>query len=245
MAQPRAGVMFAQAAPARNCFFPGAPPAPAWVWRTASANAAGCVMKCRRFHDISRLDPTRFHISMRQTKARKKRRLRTLHDLPPVIDCRPGLDMGTRFVFALLTAAAFLCGQDFRATITGRLVDSSDAAVPNATVMVKNVATNETSSAVTRSRGEYTVPFLRPGAYQVSADVPGFKKFLRSDLVLNVGQVATVDIRLEIGSLTEQITVSGEAPLLDSAMAERGAVIDHQRVLELPLNGRNPMMLSS
>lgn len=138
----------------------------------------------------------------------------------------------------------WLLAQEFRATMTGRVVDSTDAAVPNALVEVKNTATNEVANAVTDMQGNYTVPLLRPGTYSISAEATGFKKFTRQGIVLNVGQTAGVNIKLEIGAVTEQVTVVSDAPLLETTNADRGGVIDNQRVTQFPLNARNPFMLS-
>ena len=143
----------------------------------------------------------------------------------------------------LLTAG--LAAQEFRATITGRVSDSTDAAVPRANLQIRNIETNDVTTAVSSAQGDYTVPLLRPGTYTISVQVAGFKALTRSGVVLNIGQSATVNIVLEVGNLTEQITVTGEAALLDTASANRGAVIDNQQVTEFPLNGRNPFMLST
>ncbi len=110
-----------------------------------------------------------------------------------------------------LILSPLLFGQEFRATLTGRVVDSSNAAVPKAVVQVRNTATSEVASAVTDTQGDYTVPFLRPGTYTISTEVPGFKKFVREGLVLDVGQTAAANVTLEVGALTEQVTVVGEA----------------------------------
>jgi hypothetical protein len=138
-----------------------------------------------------------------------------------------------------------LAAQEFRATITGRVTDSTDAATPKASLQIRNIETNEMAVAVSSASGDYTAPLLRPGTYSVSVQVDGFKAFTRSGLLLNVGQTATVNIVLEVGNVTDQITVSAEAPLVDTATANRGAVIDNQQVTEFPLNGRNPFMLST
>ncbi len=143
-----------------------------------------------------------------------------------------------------LLAPALALAQEFRATVTGRVLDPSSAAVPNAIVQVKNVATNELASATTDASGNYTVPFLKPGTYAISAEAPGFKKVTHENLLLNVGQTATVNLTLEVGAVTESVTVTAEVPLLDTAKADRGLVIDSQRVREFPLNARNPFMLS-
>lgn len=138
-----------------------------------------------------------------------------------------------------LTAAA----QDFRATITGRVTDASKAAIPNAQVQVRNVGTNEITTATTDDQGNYKTPFLRPGTYSVTVEAPNFKKGARENIELVISQVATVDFALEPGSITDTVTVQGEAPVIETATADRGGVIDRQKVVELPLNARNPFML--
>ncbi|MBI3681026.1 MAG: TonB-dependent receptor [Acidobacteria bacterium] len=149
-----------------------------------------------------------------------------------------------RRMLCLMLLAAGAAGQEFRATVTGRITDSSNAAVPNATVQIKNVETNETTLAVTDSQGDYTAPLLRPGTYTLSVQVAGFKAHTRAGLVLNVGQTAAVNAVLEVGSVTDQVTVTAETPLLETAKSDRGAVIDNEQVREFPLNARNPFMLS-
>lgn len=145
-------------------------------------------------------------------------------------------------LFLLAPSGAF--GQTAQATLTGRVLDSSKAVVPNVTVEVINLETNRSVRAATDGTGNYTASFLRPGTYALSAEAAGFKKFTRSGLVLGVGQVMTIDAVLEVGSQTEQVTVTSETPLLETANADRGGTIDQSRVLELPINGRNPFMLS-
>jgi hypothetical protein len=130
------------------------------------------------------------------------------------------------------------------ATLKGRVTDSSGAAVPNAKIEVRNTGTNVAVSTVTDSAGLYAVPFLSPGSYTVTAEAAGFKKFLRENLVLSVGATIQADASLELGAVSEQVLVTSEAPLLETAKADRGTLVDQQSVAELPLNGRNPFMLA-
>jgi len=148
-------------------------------------------------------------------------------------------------VLIILLAGGLASAQEFRATVTGRVLDPSQAAVAGCAVQVRNVDTNEVSSATSDAGGNYTVPFLRPGKYTVTAEATGFKRFTREGLVLNVGQNLTLNITLELGAVTEQVTVTAETPLLDTVRADRGGVIDYLKVHELPLNGRNPFMLGA
>jgi hypothetical protein len=141
-------------------------------------------------------------------------------------------------------AAGALWAQEFRATLTGRVVDPSDAPIVGASVTVKNEGTSVAYPAKTDSRGNYTVTFLPPGEYSVTASAPGFRPALRSGLPLSVAQAATQDFKLEIGAVTQEVTVSAEAPLLEQTNGDRGGLIDAEAVTEYPLNGRNPFMLS-
>src|SRR5687767_11518014 len=134
--------------------------------------------------------------------------------------------------------------QEFRATVTGRVTDAGGLAVPGVTVSAINTQTNEVASAVTSAEGLYTLPFLRPGIYAISAELAGFRKHTQDRVQLEVGQTLAVNITLQIGQMTETVTVSAETPLLETSKADRGMVIDNQRVTELPLNARNPFMLS-
>src|SRR5712691_3088409 len=133
--------------------------------------------------------------------------------------------------------------QEFRATLNGRVMDTTRAAVPGATVTAHNVETNESAAVTTNAEGNYTIPFLRPGAYSLTVEAPGFKKYTRR-LRLEVSQTASINVELGVGTLAEEVSVTAEAPLLDLGKADRGTVIDNQRVTELPLNARNPFMLS-
>ncbi len=135
--------------------------------------------------------------------------------------------------------------QEFRATISGRILDASGAAVPSAKIQVVNTANNETSNATSDSSGTYTVPFLRPGLYKMSVTASGFKVFNRENITLQVGQVAGIDVALEVGAVTESINVTAETALLETQTASRQAVVNQQVVTEMPLNARNPFMLGA
>lgn len=154
----------------------------------------------------------------------------------------------TQFVVVclLLTVFANTAGaQEFRATVNGRVTDTSGAAVPGVTVTARNPQTNETASATSNEEGNYTIPFLKPGTYSITAEASGFKKFNIPEQVLQVSQTAAIDIPMEVGDVSETVTVTSEAAILDATKADRGQVIDSLRVSELPLNARNPFMLST
>ena len=143
----------------------------------------------------------------------------------------------------LLALASGAAAQEFRATVKGQVVDSSQAALPGATVTVRNQETNEVATATTNQQGNYGVPFLRPGLYSVTVEMSGFQKYNRTDMRLEVSQVATINAQLGVGGVTESVNVSAESPLLETGNAMRGTVIDQARIAELPLQSRSPMAL--
>jgi hypothetical protein len=145
----------------------------------------------------------------------------------------------------LLAAAAGVTAQEFRATVKGQVVDSSQAALPGATVSVRNQQTNEVATATTNTEGNYTIPFLKPGLYTLTVEMSGFQTHTRKDMTLEVGQTATINAQLGIAGVSEQVNVVSEAPLLESSNANRGTVIDSHRIAELPLQSRSPMALAT
>ena len=143
----------------------------------------------------------------------------------------------------LLAMAGGVAAQEFRATIRGQVVDSSQGALPGATVTVQNIETNEVATATTNQEGTYTIPFLRPGLYSLSVEMPGFQKHSRTNMRLEVNQTADVNVTLGVAGVAEQVDVVSETPLLETSRADRGDVIDNKRIAELPLQSRSPMAL--
>jgi hypothetical protein len=139
----------------------------------------------------------------------------------------------------LLSAGCLLNAQEF----TGRVTDSTGAVIPKATVTAHNLDTGVDTPTVTTATGDYTIPYLIPGNYAVSVQVPGFEKELRTGIVLEVGQTSTVNFPLKVGQTTETVSVNADT-LLDFGKADNGEVVENTRVTELPLNGRDPGMLS-
>jgi outer membrane receptor protein involved in Fe transport len=148
-----------------------------------------------------------------------------------------------RFFLVLLLCSVTLSAQQGRGSIFGQVTDPSAAGVPNATVRLIQVETNGRFRAVTGSDGSYSSPGLPVGTYRVEAEVAGFKRGVRSGLVLQVDQRMQVDLALELGSTSEQIEVQGDAVLVDTGSATVGKVIENKRVQELPINGRNALAL--
>jgi hypothetical protein len=125
------------------------------------------------------------------------------------------------------------------ATLTGVVMDASGGVLTNVEVTVTNTGTNISKSVTTNESGRYFLPGLKPGVYSVSALLAGFKKYVNSAVTLQVNQTARLDITLDVGEVSQEVTVSAEAPLLETETSSRGAVIDGRKIVELPLNGRD------
>ncbi len=128
---------------------------------------------------------------------------------------------------------------------TGDVSDQAGRAVPGATVTVTSVGTNLSRISVTGPDGRYSVPGLLPGSYQVVVETSGFRPLTREGLRLATGETVRLDLQLEVGGLTEAITVTADAPLLRSETSGLGQVVDNRKVVDLPLNGRSFITLAS
>lgn len=138
-----------------------------------------------------------------------------------------------------------LLAQSELATLTGTVSDSSGGVIANADVTVKNQGTNISSTGRSNENGRYVVPSLKPGLYTIAVSAPGFKKYVNTALTLQVNQTARLDIELTVGEVTQEVTVSAEAPLLEVDTSGRGSVIDQRKIVELPLNGRDYNQLAT
>jgi hypothetical protein len=130
------------------------------------------------------------------------------------------------------------------AKIVGTVKDSSGASVPGAMIKVTNVDTNITRTLTTDSDGSYNALELPTGNYQVQVTATGFKTELRKGITLNVADAPVINFTLEVGATEQEVTVTGEIPLVDTQDATLGGVVGQQSVQNLPLNGRNYVDLS-
>lgn len=151
--------------------------------------------------------------------------------------------MVSRKIFAICAFAVPLFAQAPYGRMTGRVTDSAGAVVPGAAVRVTNIATNVVTTAASDSQGNYEARNLIPGPYKLVVEMQGFKTYERGPIEVRVGDVLTVDVGLELGAVSDSITVTAEAPLLDSASASMGHVVDNRRVRDLPMPYANPMYL--
>src|SRR3954453_17403750 len=127
-----------------------------------------------------------------------------------------------RSVLALLMLSAGMFAQEFRATLTGTVTDPSGAAVPNATVKATNTAVNSTSETKTNNEGLYTIPLLEPGAYNIEYTASGFQALKRESITLAVGQRVNLPVRLIVGQMSQEVTVTGQQEVIDSGDASKG-----------------------
>jgi hypothetical protein len=137
---------------------------------------------------------------------------------------------------AVLTAAPLLAQS---AGISGSIGDSSGLAVPGARLTVQSVGTGAVRAVSSNQQGEYSVPALAPGAYDITIEAAGFKAFHQTGIVLEVDQRATLNFTLTVGNASESVTVEGTAPLVNTSDASVSTVIGNQFVENLPLNGRS------
>ncbi|MBI3694404.1 MAG: TonB-dependent receptor [Acidobacteria bacterium] len=144
-----------------------------------------------------------------------------------------------------LCFAGVLLAQSELATLTGTVTDPTGAVVSKADITVTNEATGLATTTQSGENGRYFVPSLKPGVYTVTTSLTGFKKAVNSGVILQVNDTVRLDITLTVGAVTEEITVSASAPLLQTETSDRGAVIDQRKIIELPLNGRDYNQLAT
>src|SRR5437660_7944131 len=138
------------------------------------------------------------------------------------------------FFFSAIAGAQVTTG-----TISGTVIDSSGAVIPGATLILKSVEKGFSRTVSTDASGRYRAPDLGLGSYEITVEAAGFQTVIRSGITLTVGREAVVDFTLQIGAVTQTVTVTGEAPLVQTANATVGALVDEREMRQLPLNGRS------
>src|SRR3989475_1030904 len=148
-----------------------------------------------------------------------------------------------RFVTAIVVLIALgTClsfAQTSTATILGVVRDASGALIPGVNISVKHTESGLTRTVISAENGGYNVLLLPVGAYEITTTMPGFKQAVRSGINLVVGQEAVVNLTLEVGAAAEQVTVTEEAPLVNTTTSSTSGLITEQQIKELPLNGRS------
>src|SRR5580704_9039964 len=142
-------------------------------------------------------------------------------------------------VAVLILAAIPSAAQLPTGTILGTVKDSSGGSIPGAMVTLRNADTNLTKMATTEADGSYRFPELPVGHYEIKAEAPGFRTETHTGLNLEVTQQGVVNFALQVGSTTQQVTITSEIPLVNTQDATLGGTVHEQQMAELPLNGRN------
>jgi Carboxypeptidase regulatory-like domain/TonB dependent receptor len=152
---------------------------------------------------------------------------------------------------ALLVLAVLFClipkpaaGQAVTGTILGRVADTSGAVIPGAKVTVTQTETGFNRTLVTDSKGEYTAPSVPTGTYTVTGELTGFKTVSLNNVHLGVDQKLKLDLKLDVGQMTETVEIQAETPLLQTSSSDLSATIDEEQIKTLPLNGRNFVSLT-
>ena len=143
------------------------------------------------------------------------------------------------FVFGFASIAAK--AQTITATLTGEVRDQNGAVVPGASVKVTSVSTGLVKSAQSNSDGRYVVSFLQPGSYDLSVEKAGFAKYSRTNLTLEIAQVASLNVDLAVGSEVGTVTVTGETPLLKTENAALESTIENKLIEDLPSGERSAL----
>jgi hypothetical protein len=151
----------------------------------------------------------------------------------------------TRIFLAALFSACLTFAQQITGSVTGTVTDPAGAAVSGAPVKLTNTGTGAAQNATTDSEGNFRFLLLPPGDYSVQVSAPGFKSFLRPGIVVEVDRSIAVPISLQLGQVSETVEVTGGTPLLEPNTSSLGTVMEEKKVVDLPLNGRNPMGLAN
>jgi Carboxypeptidase regulatory-like domain len=138
----------------------------------------------------------------------------------------------------VLSLSSLSFGQGTTASITGTITDPGGATIPGAKVTVRNLDTNSTRTITTLDNGYYALTQLPPGRYSLTAEQPSFRPYEQRDIVLQIGQLAEINVQLQLGSEQQKVTVTGNAPSIQTEDSSVGSVVDSATIVNTPLNGR-------
>jgi hypothetical protein len=141
--------------------------------------------------------------------------------------------LGVFACLLLIVGATF--AQSDRGTITGTVTDPSGAMIANASIEAKNMQTGVAYQAASSVTGNYTLSQLPVGTYQITCSIAGFKQFVRTGITVLTAQVLRIDVALEVGAISETVTVSADAPLLKTESGELSQVVTSSRMDDLPM----------
>jgi hypothetical protein len=148
-------------------------------------------------------------------------------------------------LFAALAASATSASAQIAAELQGRVIDPTSAAVPNARVELTQNATNIHTVTTSSATGDYSFPQLQPGSYRLDVTAPGFDHLIRPSITVNVGGTIVVNLKLTLGTQAQEVTVTSDAPLLQSGVADIQTTIPGHTIAAIPLNTRNFVQLAT
>src|SRR3989449_3218274 len=128
--------------------------------------------------------------------------------------------------------------QGATASISGVVRDASGAVIPGVMVTAKHTESGLTRTAISNESGGYSIQLLPVGGYEITTELPGFKQEIRRGVNLVVGQEAVVNVTLEVGTVSESVTVTGEAPIVNTTLSSTSGLVNESQIKDLPLNGR-------
>ena len=135
-------------------------------------------------------------------------------------------------------------GQQFTGNIRGSVSDS-DGIIPGVTVALINEATSVSRDTITNAAGEYNFPAIPPATYTIRASIAGYKGYERHGIRIATQQFVTIDLLMEVGTVTESVTVTGEAPLIETSTASQGTVLSRDMLESMPSPGRNAFLIAT
>jgi trimeric autotransporter adhesin len=149
---------------------------------------------------------------------------------------------GVLWLVGILAATTW--GQSTQGGVRGSVTDAQGSVIVNAVVALTNQATNEVRSTVSNAAGDYDFASVVPGTYSLTVQSPNFRKFQRTNITIGTQEYLNVNVPLEVGAVSESVLVTEDVPLVETADASQGQVLDNQKLVDLPNLGRNPFMMS-
>jgi hypothetical protein len=149
-----------------------------------------------------------------------------------------------RLAAASLLASGLVPAQSYYGGLRGLVTDQASSAVAAAKVTLTDQGTGTARSTISTAEGEFVFTQVVPGTFTVSVEHPGFKRFDRTGVIIATQQQITLDVKLELGQVTQTVEVNEDVPLVEASNASQGQVLDNQKLVELPNLGRNPFMMS-
>src|SRR5438477_3680524 len=149
------------------------------------------------------------------------------------------MKIGTAIVGLIAMGSCLVFGQGSTAAISGIVRDATGAVIPGATVTARHIESGIIRTTTSTENGGYNVQFLPVGGYEITTEMPGFKQAVRRGINLVVGQEAVINLTLDVGAAAELVTVTDEAPIVNTTLSSTSGLINEAQIKDLPLNGRS------